>query len=89
MCKWPIDDYLYDYFNENNEQIYANISICFNIKNIEYLLKALNKSQFFENKNKVIQRFKKSLNKLSSKEVMDDIKQLDLNLLKCTIEKLK
>ena len=89
MCKWPIDDYLYDYFNENNEQIYANISICFNIKNIEYLLKALNKSQFFENKNKVIQRFKKSLNKLSSKEVRDDIKQLDLNLLKCTIEKLK
>ena len=83
------EDYLYDYFSENKEQIYVNISICFNIKNLELLIQGLSKSNFFLNENKSIKKFKKSLDKLSSEEIMGEIKNIDLTILNNVIENLK
>ena len=37
------EDYSYDFFNENKEEILANISICFTIDNLIYLIKVIEK----------------------------------------------
>ena len=37
-------DYSYDYFKENKEQFYANISICFNVKNLCYLIDGIHRN---------------------------------------------
>jgi hypothetical protein len=38
-------DYTYDYFKENPDEIYGNISICFNLTNLICLIKSLKKGE--------------------------------------------
>ena len=82
-------DYLYDYFNENKEQLYASISICFNINNLFNLIKGLDKSKFMNSDNENIKKFKRSFNRLINKKCMGEIKEIDLKILNKVKEKLK
>ena len=82
-------NYSYDYFSENEEQIYASISICFNINNIFCLLKGLESGDFFNSNNQKIKKLQRSFKKLNTKENLKDIKDLDLKSLNRTKEKLK
>ena len=83
------EDYLYDYFSENEEQIYASISICFNIDNISNLISGLKKSCFFEVYKGELGKFKKAFEKMNEKEIMDQIKKVDLTVLNRVLEKYK
>ena len=56
------NNYLYDFFTENQEEIYASISICFNINNIISLIKGLEKEQ-----NLIDPSFKKIFQQLKKK----------------------
>ena len=87
------EDYQYEFFKENEEQIYANISICFNVNNIESLVKGLNKNkEIFEkiDKNDLnLQKIKFCYERFSSKEVFDDFRKIDETLLDKNKEQLK
>ena len=83
------EDYLYNYFSENEEQIYASISICFNIDNITNLVKGLKKSCFFEIYQRDLVKFKKAFEKMNDKEIMDQIKRVDLTILNRVLEKYR
>ena len=82
-------DYLYEYFNENKGQIYANISIYFSIDNLYKLVKGLENSDFLKLNNPIILKFKKSFEKLNTKEVVNTIKSIDLKILNSLKENLK
>ena len=82
-------DYSYDYFNENEGQIYASISFYFNINNLSYLLKGLEVGDFFNSNNLKIKKLEKCFKKLTQKDKINDIKNTDLNLLNNFKEKLK
>ena len=66
-------DYSYDYFEENKERIFANISICFNIENLLYLINGLNNynGDLFNENNKRVLRIIEKL-----KENIEDIKNI-------------
>ena len=77
------NDYEYDYFNENKGQIYASISISFNIKNLLYLIKGLEKSNdLFQKKNEKIGKLSKCLDVINKDSNIKAIKNIDQNLLK-------
>ncbi len=79
------NDYEYDYFNENKDQIYASISISFSINNLVYLLKGLEKSNdLFQKKNEKIEKLSKTIKMIS----IDEIKTIDQNLINDIINKL-
>ena len=82
-------DFIYDYFNENREQIYASISICFNIKNLIYLMKGLDKSKYLNVNDTKHLRLKKSFNKLKSEGIINKIKEVDKSLTEQVREKIK
>ena len=66
-------DYVYDYFKENKEQFYANISICFKYENIYHLLKALPKDDIiFKDADPTIARLKKILGRLKLESFIDN-----------------
>ena len=72
------ENYLYDFFNENKEEIYSNISICFTVENLINLLIGLEKSSYFvNNMNPNIIKFKKSYEKLFTKGTINEIKNTD------------
>ena len=74
------EDYIYDYFEENNEEFCANISVCFTINDINYLIKGLEKSDNYflaNNNNPGIIKLKRAFNKLKSKVTMNEIKEID------------
>ena len=71
-------NYLYEYFNENKEQIYTNISICFNYDNLYYLVKGFKKNDtLFNNNIPKSKKLQKSLSRLKSDETMNEIKTID------------
>ena len=73
-------DYSYDFFNENKEEIIANISICFTIDNLNYLIKGLEKSDnLFLSNNPKANKLKRSLSKLKSETNMNEIKKINKN----------
>ena len=82
--------YIYDYFNENKEQMYANISICFTINNLYYLIKGLNKTEegFFTG-NDNSKKLQKCLERLKTKESINEIKAIDERKMKAHKEGLK
>ena len=60
-------DYIYEFFNENKDEFYANISICFTIENLFYLIKGLeNSTDFLKGNNIEIDNLKKILSKIKS-----------------------
>ncbi len=86
-------DYQYEFFKENEEQIYANISICFNLNNIESLIKGLDKNkEIFESIDKKdinMQKIKFCYERFISKGVFDDFRKIDEALLNKNKEDLK
>ena len=84
------ENYSYQYFEENKEQIYANISICFNINNLLCLLKGIKDcNYFFQNKNPKMNKIIQSFNRINSEENINQIKEVDIKLIKSYKEKLK
>ena len=70
-------DYKYDFFKENKEEIYANISICFNLNHFFCLLNGLKNEKDFEELN-----LGKSFKRLCSDKICEEIKSLNENLKK-------
>ena len=72
------NDYLYEFFNENKEEMYANISICFTIENLYNLIKGLEKSEdLFKTNLPKSAKLKRSLSKLIDEENFNGIKDID------------
>ena len=70
--KFPMD-YSYDYFKENKEKMCADISICFNLSNLIYLIKGYSKlNNILLNNNPERKKLKISYNKL--KDSLENIK---------------
>jgi len=76
-------DYKYDFFNENKEEIYANISICFNINHLFYLINGLKKEKEVGTFN-----LGKCFQRLCSEDIWEEIKSLDEEIKKKHKEKL-
>ena len=72
-------DYLYDFFEENPEEMYASISICFNLENLSALIKGLQKCEndLFDNKNNKTIRLKKIFSKFNTEEKINELRELD------------
>ena len=85
-------NYSYDYFKENEEKIYTNISICFTLDNIFCLIDSLkNLKKFFEknsNDDKLI-KLKKSLDKLQYDYYMNKIKEVNKERINSYIKEMK
>ena len=73
-------DYEYDFYEENKEEIYANISICFNIKDLLLLIEGLKKSSDILEKPKV-DKLKKAFNKLNDEDTLSEIKNAEAKLI--------
>ena len=69
-------DYKYDFFNENKEEIYANISICFNLNHFFCLINGLKNETDLE----VLNNLGKSFKRLCSEKICEEIKCLNENL---------
>lgn len=74
-------DYTYDYFKENPDEIYGNISICFNLTNLICLIKSLKKGEeeFFLKENNKNNKLKRIFNKLKSEEKLKELIKLNYN----------
>ena len=72
------EDYSYEFFNENPDEICANISICFSIDNLYDLINGLKKSEdILKNKNDKIKKLKRAYEKLKSEGVIKEIKNVN------------
>jgi len=71
-------DYKYDFFNENKEEIYANISICFNLEHFFCLMNGLKDENDLEDLNNLGKSFKR----LCSEKICEEIKCLNESLKK-------
>ena len=78
------NDYLYDFFTENKDEIYASISICFNIKNIFCLIKGLENEQ-----NLIDSALIRIFKRLQSSNTINQIKATDNLILNRHKENLK
>ena len=74
-------DYKYDFFDENKEEIYANISICFNVKNLSLLIDGVKKSPEIFNKLKKGDKLKKAFDKLDDKDTFNEIKTAEEKII--------
>ena len=81
------EDYVYDYFNENKGEFYANISICFNVDILLLLIDGLSKSNFFMKNNPIITSIKNSIERFSEKTI-NDIQKCNLKVVSEIKEKL-
>ena len=70
-------DYSYEYFNENKEELYASISICFSIDNLYNLIKGLEKNEDLLNNNPRANRLRRSFNKLKNEDTFNLLKSAD------------
>ena len=83
-------DYSYNYFKENKEQFYANISICFNIKNLCYLIEGIRRdNEIFNSNDSKYEKLKRVVIKIKPKELIkinieleNQINEGSLNLTK-------
>ena len=73
------NDYIYDYFTENPDDIYVSISVCFNWNNYISIIKGLKtcEKELFSKENEKLTKLKRIFNKLSSEDKSLAIKQLD------------
>ena len=75
------NDYQYDYFEENKEEMYANISICFNIRYLSLIIEGIKKSpEVFNNKNKKADKLKKASNKLEDEDNFKELLKAEKNI---------
>ena len=83
-------DYSYDFFNENNDEICANISICFTIDNLFNLVNGLkNSSSLLQTNFPKIIKLKRSFSKLISEKNIMNIKEIDNKAKSDYIESLQ
>jgi hypothetical protein len=90
------ENFQYDFFEQNKEGIYANITSAFKISNLECLVKGIkNCPNFFENNNKNVNntdnhvkskndksdKLKLIFSKLTSGETMQNIKNIETKLI--------
>ena len=73
------EDYSYEFFNENQNEICANISICFTIDDLYNLVKGLtNNDNLLKNNNNLkAKKLKRSFEKLKSQTIMEEIKTVN------------
>ena len=94
------EDFEYDYFEENKESIYANVSMIFKINHIESLIKGIKNSPgIFEkkkqnnnqdkSKNAKIDKFKLIFSKLEDGDVLQNIKNIIDKIIKDYSNKLQ
>jgi hypothetical protein len=79
------EDYVYDYFKENPDQVIFHRSICFNIYDIKCLLENMNKCKDILFKNNNNKGLSKTLEKLNSKiniSILNDLVNKQDNILK-------
>ena len=82
------DDYHYSFFFENQEEIYANISICFNIRCLSLLVEGIRKSpEIFSPNNPAGDRLKKAFDKLSDEDNFKEIEKVEKKLLDIYLKK--
>ena len=70
------EDYVYDYFKENPEQVIFHRSICFNVYDIKCLLENMNKCKDILFKNNNNKGLSKTLEKLNSKKNISFLNEL-------------
>ena len=76
------EDYQYYFFDENQEEIYANISICFNIHCLSLLVEGVKKSpEIFSSNNAAGGRLKKAFEKLNDEDNFKEIEKVNQKLL--------
>ena len=76
------EDYQYHYFKENPEEIYANISICFNIRYLSLLIEGVKKCpDIFPPNNTKADKLEKAYDKLSDEDIFKEIIKIDKKLL--------
>ena len=85
------NEYLYDYFEENSEKIFVNISICFTLDNLWAIINGIQKTEnFFEkDKNDKKIKIKKSFDKLIYKEYNEQIKNVNEETIKNYLKEIK
>ena len=80
------DSYIYDYFNENPEQVIFHRSICFNIYDIKYLLENMNNNKdiiFKDNMNSgLFKTFNKLYNNKKNIVILNDLVTQQDSILK-------
>ena len=75
------NDYQYDYFEENKEEMCNNISICFNIKCLSLLIEGIKKSpEIFNNKSKKADKLQKAFNKLEDEDNFKELIKAEKNI---------
>lgn len=79
------EEYTYNYFKENKGEIYANISICFNVDILIILIKGLTKGNFFINMNPTITKLKLALERFTER-ALNDIQNINAQIVKSQIE---
>ena len=80
------ENFEYDYFEQNRESIYSNVSIVYKISDLESLVKALQNCQgIFENKtkdkNEKMDKFKLIYNKFKGGEIIQNIKVVEEKII--------
>ena len=71
-------DYSYEFFNENKGEIYATISICYTIDNLQNLIKGLEKCEdLLLTKYPKANKLKKTFSKIKKEEFFKEIKVVD------------
>jgi hypothetical protein len=76
------EDYQYHYFKENPEEIYANISICFNMRYLSLLIEGVKKCpDIFPPNNTKADKLEKAYDKLSDEDIFKEILKIDKKLL--------
>ena len=84
------NDYSYDYFKENKEEIYASISVCFTIDNLFNLIWGLDKCKdILELKNPKINKLKRVLAKLKTEEAIKEMREVDSSKKISSKDKIK
>ena len=76
------ESYEYKFFEENKEEIYSNISICFNIKNLLLLIEGIKKSpEIFEKNTYRSEKLFKSYEKLKEESTINELKKVDKKII--------
>ena len=69
-------EYKYEYFNENKDQFYANISLCFSLNNLNYLLKGLPEDDIILNEdNPINKKLKIIVSRLNIENIMNNVNE--------------
>ena len=76
------ENYEYKFFEENKEEIYSNISICFNINYLLLLIEGVRKSpEIFEKNTYRSEKLFKAYEKLKGESIINELKKVDKKII--------